>query len=106
MDGFRNSPARALATLYRQDGRAAAARKLLLEGAAIYGSPQSAANAGQVAARNLTSLIGIAQSLLEIGCPADALRLDTEALGRTDELQQVRALGQLRLLNAGQADAA
>ena len=89
---YENSPIKNLATLSQQSGRTAEARMLLLQEAVETRTRIFANSPISSAYRKIHNLVGVAGSLLEVGCPSDALSVYAEALGATKEIEEARRL--------------
>ena len=90
--GFEHSPIKHLATLSRQTGRTVEARSLLLQAVDDLRTGSGATNPNLAVNRKITSLLGIATALLDVGCPSDALSVYGEVLGGTNDLEELRSM--------------
>src|SRR5262249_9729897 len=90
---FALSPAKRLAALYKKDGRSAEARALVLKALAkseerIRGT--NYVNAASATSSRVSELNAVAGFFLEIGFPADALRVYNEVLGLADAVREAQ----------------
>jgi predicted Zn-dependent protease len=88
---FEESPIKHLATLSRRGGQTSQARSLLLEQAAEYRTGSLASSLTVSSYLKIHNLVGVAGSLLEIGCPSDASSVYAEVLGATNEIEPLPA---------------
>ncbi len=85
-NGFEYSPARRLVEVYKKMGRNDDARQLILK----YSSPKEDTPGypqGYAAYQHISQVNYLAQTLNDLGFPADAVRLYTEVLGDNDSIQ-------------------
>jgi tetratricopeptide (TPR) repeat protein len=85
---FSYHPAKRLVSLYQRAGRTAEARELVLKFAKR--SSDSGYDPQYAAYRRINDLNSIGTQLLELGYPADAVRVFNEVLGDDERLQLVR----------------
>lgn len=92
--GYQYKPARRLVALYRKDNRLAEARDLLLDDLRRRNDPNPmfSSSPESAAYQRLNELSLIGKELLELGFPADAVRVYNELIGSSEDLQLAQGM--------------